>query len=169
MSHHNQIEDLFNTVTDRYDSMIRRICSTYAVGSVTADDLYQEAMLSIWRGLNGFRGDSAMSTWVYRISINSCISYLRRNGRYNNTVDLGSVFDIADNEPRVDNDEIAYLHLLISRLNEIDKAIILMWLDERSYNEIADVTGLNRSVIGARLTRIRSKLKRAFTLKLTEL
>lgn len=154
----NQIEVLFNTAVSRYDAMIRRMCRNYSSVSASSDDLYQEVMVALWVGLKTFKGYSSLSTWVYRVTINACISYLRR-------VDSASLYktnlpeDIEETAPDFGNDEYACLQYLIGRLKPLDKALLLMWLDELSYSEIADVTGLLANVVGTRLSRIRGKLQ----------
>lgn len=145
--------------------MIRRVCVAYSTPSTPSDDLYQEAMIAIWRGLAGFRGESTLSTWVYRITINACISYLRHTViRHRNEVSLDDAHDIVgDADMDFDTaDERRRLRKIIAQLGEIDKAIILMWLDERSYIEIAEVTGLSRNVVGVRINRIKTRLRRLF-------
>ncbi len=162
MSNRRRIEQLFNTAIDQYGAMIRRVCMSYATPRAGVDDLYQEVMVALWRGLSTFRNEAALSTWIYRIAINSCISFLRRTDSSTLYSELGYEPDAEDEAPQFGDDERAYLQYLVSRLNPIDKAIILMWLDERPYNEIADVTGLSTNVIGARLTRIRARMQRAW-------
>lgn len=166
MNTHNDIENQFETTLAQHDDLIRRICAAYSTKRTSPDDLYQEVTLSLWRGIKEFRGDAAVSTWVYRIAINTCISFLRHNERSSyNPVDIDAAFDLAADDNSPDNDDTSFLHLLIDHLNDIDKAIILMWLDGCPYAEISRVTGLNRTVVGTRLTRIRAKLRRAFEIE----
>lgn len=162
MSTRRQIEQLFNMAIARYGAMIRRVCMSYSTPRANVDDLYQEVMVALWRGLNSFRNEATLSTWIYRIAINSCISFLRRTDSSTLYSELGYEPDAEDEAPAFGEDERAYLQYLVSRLNPIDKAIILMWLDERSYTEIADVTGLNTNVVGTRLSRIRSRMQKAW-------
>lgn len=120
--------------------------------------------MAVWRGLAGFRGESALTTWVYRTTINACISFLRRSMRHRNDISIDNAAEIASDDPNrfEDADNHTRLRYLINQLGEIDKAIILMWLDERSYAEIADVTGLARNVVGVRLNRIKARLRKLF-------
>ena len=164
MATNSSIKVLFDTIVNRHSDLIRRICRVYATGSVTEDDLYQEVMLVIWRGLKSFRGEAALTTWLYRTSINTCISYLRSMVRHNQTVSLetGAGHDIENEDPVYGDDDYDRLHQLINTLNPIDKAIVTLWLDEESYERIAEVTGLSHSNVATRLNRIKKRLKKEF-------
>ena len=142
MSHRSEIEAVFTRTINRYDALIRRICFAYSTSATSAVDLYQEAMASLWLGLKTFKGQSALSTWIYRVTLNSCISFLRRNDSRNFYTVPAQDVDLEDDNHDWGNDEYACLQYLISMLNPMDKALLLMWLDELSYTEIADVTGL---------------------------
>lgn len=154
----NEIERLFLDTLTANDAMIRRVCRTYSTPRTSADDLYQEVVAALWMGLKTFRGSARLTTWLYRVAINSCISTLRRSEMRNISYDAIRE-DISDDTPDFGKDEYDCLEYLVGCLGHIDKAILLMWLDERSYSEIAEVTGLNISVVGTRLSRIRSRLR----------
>lgn len=160
MKHPNNIDSLFDIVISRFDPMIRRICHGYSTNRASASDLYQEIMVALWLGLKSFEGRAALSTWVYRVSINACISFLRRVDR--NTL-LGlpeSIENIADEIKEDHDEEKQYLEFLIEHLSPIDKAIVLLWLDDRSYAEISEIVGVSRNVVGTRLSRIRGRFKK---------
>lgn len=158
MTDRKHLEHLFSATIDRYGPMIQRVCRTYASEPAMTPDLYQEVLASLWVGLKSFRGLSSMSTWVYRISINVCISYLRRNRKGAFVEYHDSIPEKSDESPSFGPDEYECLKYLIGQLSPTDKAIALMWLDERSYNEISDVTGLSHNAVGTRMTRIRERL-----------
>lgn len=151
-------EDRFEALVARQANIIAKVCYMYASDSQHFDDLRQECLINIWRGLDRFRGDSRESTWVYRACINTCITFYRRNRRHvEGAVPLEAVFDIAaDDDGKLER--IAMLYRLISGLSDVDKAVIMMWLDEMSYDEIADATGITRNTIASRLRRIKVKL-----------
>lgn len=164
MSKLSNIDRLFETIVDRHNDSIRRTCDIYATPWATSDDMYQEVMLSIWRGLKSFRGEAALSTWIYRTTINTCITYLRTMSRHSKSVSIDATPDVAQGEGAggYDDDEYARMHTLINKLNDIDKAIVMLWLDEQTYDHIAGVTGLSRNVVASRLNRIKKRLKREF-------
>ncbi len=159
MSAHSETEQRFLNEVAQYDSVIRRLCFMYSTPSVSFDDLYQETMVNLWRGFGSFRGDSTMYTWIYRVTINSCLSWLRRNHRYGATTSLDEAIELVpDNGDDERRRDLADMYLLISRLDPLEKAIVMMWLDENSYDEIAAVTGLSRAAVATRLHRIKTKL-----------
>lgn len=141
-----------------YDDMISRICYGYARSNEEFEDLRQDAYVNIWQGLDGFRGDSGLKTWIYRVTLNTCVSSLRKRMRDGVTVDLAEIADTADEDP-ARMTMIVELHEAISSLSDIDKAIILMWLDEAGYEEIAQVLGMGRNTIASRIRRIKEKLR----------
>lgn len=151
-------EHSFEALIARQASIIAKVCYMYATDAQHFDDLRQECMINIWRGLERFRGESRESTWVYRACINTCITFYRRTRRHiEGAVPLDTVFDLpAEDDDRMER--IAMLYRLISQLSDIDKAVIMMWLDEMSYDEIAEATGITRNTVASRLRRIKVKL-----------
>ena len=156
--HEDEYSRLFDMTVERYGPMIWRVCRSYATPRASSDDMFQEVMASLWVGFKTFRGQAALSTWVYRVTINTCISFLRRNDSRILYSDFSDSVEIADEQTGYSNDDFSYLQYLISTLGAVDKAILLLWLEERSYSEIADITGLSANVIGTRLSRIRARL-----------
>lgn len=150
---------LFREVMESHAGLVARICFSFATGEVEYDDLRQEAWLNIWRGLDSWRAESRMSTWIYRVTFNSCISALRSRALRGTegAASLDFVADVIDADAAA-RAEVEYLHSLIARLPAGDKAIIIMWLDEYSYEDIAHVTGLPRNTVATRLRRIKEKL-----------
>lgn len=151
---------LFLHLMKQYDPIIRRVAFSYSVTREEFDDLRQEILLNIWKGLPGFREDSKPSTWIWRVALNTCVSTLRSRKRSIPTSSdealLRSV--AADNEDEERLEQLNQLHKAITRLSLDDKAIITLRLDEKSYEEIAELMGMNRNTIATRLRRIREKL-----------
>ena len=148
----------FEDIVREYSLMITKVCYYFAADSAELNDLRQDVLLNIWTGLHKFRKESKLSTWIYRISFNTCIIYQRKNKRWKNEVPLTSLLDITDDA--FDMEKYNEMHRLIERLGAEEKAIVMMWLDGNSYNEIADVIGVNRNTIATRLKRIKDKLVR---------
>ena len=151
-------EKRFLTVIDDNRSLIYKVCYMYADDSFHFQDLYQEILANIWEGLEDFRAESMPSTWIYRVAINTCVTFFRRHKRHSGEMQpLDAAVGVEDdNGERLEN--LRQMYRLISRLDKIDKAIILMWLDGRNYDEISEVTGFSRSNVAVRLTRIKQKL-----------
>ncbi len=147
----------FLDLADKYKEVIAKVCSVYTSETAPFADLYQEVMINIWTGLDGFRGDAKASTWVYRIALNTCITWHRRNKRHSLGVSIEAGFDIPDSSTESASD-IAELYSLISKLDQFDKALITLWLDEKSYEEISAILGISKTNVATRLHRVKLRL-----------
>lgn len=154
----HSLEVRFADCVNVHDAMIRRICLGYANTSQDLEDLYQDVLINIWRGLPAFRADSSMRTWVYRIALNTCVSTLRIRSRQPLQTSLDEVLLVPD-QSNEKKEAVKYLYECIATLGPIDKAIVMMWLDEYSYEEIADTIGLKRNNVATRLHRAKERLK----------
>lgn len=149
-------EESFESIVGKYSMMINKVCYYFAHDISELKDLRQDVLLNIWTGWENFRMQSKPSTWIYRVCFNTCITYQRKNRQRKNEVPLSNVLEIED-EP-FDMNRYKEMHRLISRLGSEEKALILMWLDENSYEEIAEVIGIKRNTVATRLKRIKEKL-----------
>lgn len=142
----------------QYGNMIDRICFGYSRTKVDFDDLKQEVLMNLWESMPKFKGDCSMKTWVYRLALNVCITSLRKSYLRVSTVQLTELYDIVDYDP--DRKEtLSELHEAIGTLNPLDKAIMILWLEEESYEGIAKITGLSRANVAVRIHRAKEKLK----------
>lgn len=152
-------ETRFMTIINDNCRMLCKVCYMYADSSEHFKDLYQEVLANLWQGLDSFRGDSRLSTWLYRTAINTCVTYFRHNGKHDRgRVGLDTLADaVSDDGERLA--DLRQMYRLIAGLDKMDKALILMWLDEKSYDEIAGVIGLPRNTVASRLHRIKLRLR----------
>lgn len=152
----------FLALADTYKEVVAKVCYLYTTPQAPFDDLYQEVMINLWQGMGTFRGEAKLSTWIYRMALNTCISWHRINRKHKDNVSLDSVpFDAPDSENglrRMEN--YIQLKMLIDNLNPIDKALITLWLDEKPYSEIALIMGISQQNVGIRLHRIKEKLQK---------
>ena len=155
-------EQAFLTLVRQHGGIISRVCFSYARDTDDFNDLRQDVLLNIWRGLAGFRGASCPQTWIYRIAFNTCISTVRQHGRRGIIVPLEGQPDKGEPMPAED-ERIDRLHEAIARLGTQDRAIIVMWLDECSYEDIAEVMGMGRNTVATRLRRIKGRLAQLMT------
>ena len=153
-----RLHRLFESTVADHDAMIRRICLGYAHTSQDLEDLYQDVLVNIWRGLPSFRSDSSMRTWVYRIALNTCVSTLRIRTKQPPQTTLDEVILVAD-QSQEKKEAVKELYECIATLGPIDKAIVMMWLDEYSYEEIAATIGLKRNNVATRLHRAKERLR----------
>ena len=154
----SELEQRFLSLVDNYKQVIYKVCFMYVSDDETINDLYQEVVLNLWRGFAKFRNESKPSTWVYRISMNTCISRLRHNTKQPETVSLTmSMADLFPEES--EREQLQELYRLISRLGELERALILLWLDDKSYEEIAEILSISISNVGVRINRVKAKLR----------
>ena len=153
----NEQEQLFLSLMEQHKQIIYKVCFMYASDDETVNDLFQEVTLNLWKSFSRFRGDSMVTTWVYRIAVNTCISWLRVSGKRIKTVPLTfSMTELLSDEQEKEN--LRELYALINRLGKLERALILLWLEERSYEEIAEILDISVSNVGVRINRIKAKL-----------
>ena len=148
------MEKEFLEMIHEHKKIIYKVVSFYANAQSPFNDLYQEVVLNLWKGFPTFRGDSKVSTWMYKIALNSCISFFRKETLKPVYVEL--TWEIPDYD---NSDDIAELYNLIGRLGELERALVLLYLEEKSYQEISDITGLTVTNVATKLCRIKNKLK----------
>lgn len=153
--------DFYTTQILPYAAIIIKICRAYTDTQEDFEDYYQEVCLQIWRSKDNFKEQSAWSTWIYRLSLNVCLTFLKKkkNNKQNDTSDLLPDEVLVDSKA-FSNESLNQLYEAIKQLSEIDRGVILLYLEEKSYQEIADIMGTNTNNIGVRITRIKERLKK---------
>ena len=153
--------DFYKTSILPFAGIIIKLCRAYTNSQEDFEDYYQEVCLQIWRSKEKFREESEWSTWVYRISLNVCLTLLkkRKNNRQHFASDSLPAEETEDNYAFSD-ESLNLLYAAIRKLSEIDRAIIMLYLEEKSYKEIAAIIGTNPNNIGVRIKRIKIKLKK---------
>jgi len=151
------LKEEYTQMVMEYKDVIFKVCYIYAEKEYI-DDYYQEVLIQLWRSFPKFRGDSKLSSWIYRISLNTCISFVRKKKRNLPLAPIDVEVTIYD-ESFEKRQQLEVLYNLINKLNKLEKSIILLWLEERSYEEIASITGLSRNNVAIKLNRIKEKLK----------
>jgi len=146
----------FVHLIEQNKALVYKFCYMYANETETPDDLFQEVVINLWKGYPDFRGESKIQTWIYRIALNTCITFLRKSGKRPKTQALTD--EQLEYPESGDMTAIKELYSLINRLNAFEKAIILLYLEERSYDEIAQIVGITKSNVGVRINRIKEKL-----------
>lgn len=150
-------EKEFEKIIDKYKSSIYTVCYMFSNDSDEVKDLFQDVLINLWKGIDKFQNRSAMSTWIWRVSLNTCVSYDRKRKK-TPTVPLTMDIDLFDDNDR-NLTQIKILHNRINRLRPFDRAIILLWLESMSYEEIGAIVGITAKNVSARLFRIKEELK----------
>ena len=136
---------------------IYTVCYMFSKDTEEVDDLFQEALIKLWQGLASFKGDSDLKTWIYKVTLNSCIS-LDRKKKSRPVQPLMEGINLFDKND-ADNRQTDMLHARIQRLQPFDRAIVLLWLENMSYQEIALIVGIDVKNVSVRLHRIKEQLK----------
>ena len=139
-----------------------KICRVYFSNTDDREDCFQEMMYQLWRSFAGFRGASKFSTWMYQVCLNTAVTYRRKTDRASHQELSEHQFNIGAEDETMEED-IALLFEAIATLTAVNKAIILLYLDNLSYDEIAEVTGLTKSNVSVRLVRIKKELESKLT------
>jgi len=152
--------DSFEELIAAYAKIIGRICRAYTDTQTDFDDYFQEVCLQIWRSHTEFQGRSEESTWVYRLTLNVCMTLLKKDKRANADLIPDQLpARVAIRDPDTSDQNIERLYAAIRQLPQLDRAIILLHLERKSYQEIASTIDSNANSVGVRISRIRRKLK----------
>jgi RNA polymerase sigma factor (sigma-70 family) len=160
-------ESLFEEVLETSRGSIYRICKAYAADPEDRNDLFQEVMLNVWKSLPGFRNDANLNTWVYRIALNVCLRWKMKAAAKGITVPIDEyrASQLKDDSATGERKErYEQLYSCIAKLNDTDKSLVLLYLDDLSYKMISEVTGLTENHVAVKLKRIREKLFDCITL-----
>ena len=152
------IELQFTKMVKEYRKTIYTICYFYSKDTEEVNDLYQEILINLWKGFEKFRGESSLKTWIWRVSLNTCNNQERKKKSSVQTIPLSIDIDLY-NDDDVQSKQIQMLYDRINRLDVFDRAIILLWLENMNYQDIADVVGISLSNVTTRLFRIKEQLK----------
>ena len=154
--------DFYTSSILPYSGIIIKICRAYTDSQEDFEDYYQEVCLQIWRSKDKFRGDSKWSTWIYRLSLNICLTLIKKKKKtrqYFNNDDVNQ-YEEGEENSAFSNENLNFLYEAIKRLSEIDRAIILLYLEEKPNKEIAEIIGTTPNNIGVRVNRIKERLKK---------
>ena len=140
-----------------HKNTIYTVCFMFSKDSDEVNDLFQEVLINLWKGFESFEGKSKVDTWIWRVSFNTCISQERKKKR-NSPIPLSMGIDLF-NDKDDDTKQVKMLYDRIHRLKPFDRAIVLLWLENMSYEEIAAIVGITVKNVGVRLYRIKEELK----------
>ncbi len=153
--------DFYTTQILPYAGIIIKMCRAYTNSQEDFEDYYQEVCLQIWRSNSNFNQESEWSTWVYRISLNVCLTLLKK--KKNNQQHFASDYlpqELVEDSHAFEDESLNQLYDAIRQLSEIDRGVIMLYLEEKPYQEIAEIIGTNPNNIGVRIKRIKERLKK---------
>lgn len=150
----------FLRIVNENQGIIRKVCHLYARDEAGKEDLYQEIVIQLWKSYASFRGESKFSTWMYRIALNTAISDLRKQSR---RADLKFPEFIPREEADVKDDardeQLKQLYAAIQKLSEVEKAVVMLYLDDKSYEEMEEILGISNGNLRVKMNRIKDKLR----------
>ncbi|SHK86397.1 RNA polymerase sigma-70 factor, ECF subfamily [Reichenbachiella agariperforans] len=149
----------FQPFLEEHHRIIAKVCRIYTDTAEDFNDYYQECVIQLWRSFDSFRGASKLSTWVYRVCLNVCLSQLR-NKKKIVSVAREQLPDIAEEKDVVEEEQLSMLYKAIKLLKESDRAVILLYLEEKSYKEMAEILGITVTNVGAKVNRVKNQLKK---------
>jgi RNA polymerase sigma-70 factor (ECF subfamily) len=153
-------DEPFLALLNSHQGLIHRICRAYATADGDRQDLFQEIVYQLWRSYPHYRRESSPTTWLYRVALNTGLTAVRRRARRPRLVPLDTAPEPAAPQARANDPDGDALHRVIGRLDDIERALLMCYLEDLSYARIAEILGISESNVGARLTRLRSKLRK---------
>ena len=152
-------EKAFSDVVKKYKNTVFTVCYLFSKDQDEVNDLFQETLINLWRGFDSFKGQCDVKTWIWRVSLNTCLTFERKKKRTIETVPLSmdiNLFTDTDDDTR----QIQQLYSRINKLGLVDRAIILLWLENMSYEEIGQIIGISTKNVSVKLVRIKEQLKK---------
>lgn len=158
------LEEQFTHMIKTHEGIIFKISTVYTRIREDQQDLYQEIVIQLWRAFPGFRQEASRSTWIYRIALNTAITHLRKAKRKGEQIPIDRVIlQNTDTRDPVFEERVKLLYRYIENLNDLDKGIMLLYLEDKSHEEISGIIGISVTNVGTRLSRIRQKMKTQMT------
>ena len=153
----DNLEQEFARIVKEYKDTIYMVCYMFSKDSGEVQDLYQECLINLWKSISTFEGRSNLRTWIWRVCLNTCISADRKKRR-RGSLPLEMDIDLY-NDTDCETRQVKMLHERISKLGPFDRAIIMLWLEDMSYEEIGAIVGISTRNVSVRLFRIKEQLK----------
>ena len=156
----NQQEELFARLVREHKSTIYTVCYMFSNDEDEVNDLFQETLINVWKGMDGFREESKFSTWVYRVALNTCLMQERKKKREGEKVPLSMSVNLFEDSDDAKIKQVRQLHERIGRLGLVDRALVMLWLEGMSYDEIGSIMGITTHNVAVKLFRIKEHLKK---------
>lgn len=156
-----ELEHAFVTELECNQNVVHKVCTLYTNDRDAHNDLFQEITIQLWKAYPKFRGDAKFSTWMYRVALNTAITLYRKSKKNVKTLDDETVFFKikADEYDPTEEQQLSLMYKAIKQLNDIDKALVFLYLEDKNYNEISETLGISEVNARVKMNRIKSKLK----------
>ncbi len=157
------MKEKFQEQIFQHQALIHKICRMYRDTKEEREDLFQEIIFQLWKSYPRFQGRSKISTWMYRIGLNTAIATFRKRQIEHSA--LHNQLEISDMAPDTEDDRRDQLLWAIKQMNDADRAIITLYLDDLNYREISEIIGVSENYVGVRLNRIKQKIRKLLNIK----
>ena len=156
------IQEAFIRLVSEHRGMLYKVCRLYCFTEADRQDLFQEIVFQLWRSFPSFRGEARISTWLYRIALNTAISGLRKKQSLIRTVDPERLpTELQDIQYSAEKEEqVRLLYTAIEQLSEVERALTMLYLEDRSYQEMEEILGISQNNLRVKMNRIREKLRK---------
>lgn len=148
----------FSKMVREHKGAVYTVCYMFSKDAEEVNDLFQDILMNLWKGFDSFRGESKVDTWIWRVSLNTCISAERKKKKADERVPLSMGINLYEDVDE-DSKQIQQLYRRINKLGKIDRALILLWLENMSYDDIASIIGISIANVSVKLVRIKEQLK----------
>jgi len=154
-----KVEKEFIELIKNHQGILHKICNVYFLRDPYKEDYYQEMLIRLWKSYPSFNNQSTFSTWLYRVALNTAIDIIRKQNLKPVHTELSKIeYNIPEHKNNIESENKDELYQAISQLPDIEKAIIILYLDEYNYKEIAEIIGISESNTGVKISRIRNQL-----------
>ena len=152
-------EKEFLKAIEENQQIIFKVSNMYMDTRADREDLFQEILLNAWKGIRNFKGDSKFSTWLYRVALNTSISFFKKDKREREVLEWEKSQEAVTDKTNIETEQLAAMNKAISALSGIDKALVMLYLEDYSYQQIAEVIGITANHVGVKMNRIKALLK----------
>ena len=144
---------------EAHQKIIHKVCNLYMNTGQDKKDLFQEIILAAWKGYPRFKGDAQFSTWLYRVALNTAITFYRKEQRQVSTTAMPEQVLVPADDNQAEQDQLTAMYISINELSGIDKALVMLYMEDYSYTEIGEMMGITANNVAVKMNRIKIKLK----------
>ena len=153
--------DVFNDWLKKYQAILFKVVRAYAFDPDDREDLFQDIAVQVWRSVPKFRNDCAVTTWMYRIALNTALKWSSKERKHQDgRQDLKVTKHVLIEQPQAQDERLAWLYEEVARMDKVDRSLCLLLLDGFSYKEMSKIVGISESYVGVRINRIKKYLTR---------
>jgi RNA polymerase sigma factor (sigma-70 family) len=154
-----EAEKQFEGLLRENELLIYKVCRLYAYSYADRQDLFQEIVIQLWKAFPKFNGESKFSTWLYRVAINTAITGLRKQRNFVVSYEPSALPQPIDDNANLEEEQLRQLHRAINQLNQVEKAIVMLYMENKAYDEMEDILGINQGNLRVKMNRIKEKLR----------